>query len=66
MLNPIVRQVPKRQFQAMLHVCRGAGAHVEKDSGGFYRVWVGDTLVLAAVPGRRDYLVRMQADLFQQ
>ncbi len=63
MNNMIVRRVSKRSTQAMISGLRAAGLTVIKRVG-MYECKQGDTLLFSALNGRRDYLVRMRADLF--
>lgn len=60
----IVRAVPKKNTQAMIKALRDAKLTVKKTDGGIYECKQNDTLLFAAMPGRRNYLVRMRADLF--
>lgn len=62
--NMIVRAVPKKNVQGMIRALRSAKLTVTKDSGGLYNCEQDGTLLFAAMPGRRNYLVRMRADLF--
>ncbi len=59
----IARQIPKRNVQAMIAALRGAGLTVTKD-GGIYSCDFEGKRIFTALNGRRDYLVRMQPDLF--
>lgn len=63
MSNMIVRRVSKRSTQAMISGLRAAGLTVIKHAG-IYECKQGDKLLFAALNGKRDYLVRMRADLF--
>lgn len=74
----IARRIDKPNTQAMIRALRAAGLEVTRDSLGAYRCTMtqhmtrkgertGETrelLLFAALPGRRDYLVRMRSDLF--
>lgn len=63
----IVRRIPKPDLQAMLKALRAAGLMVTKVPNG-YEVIAGfhnRTLLLKAMNGRHDYLVRMVPDLFE-
>jgi hypothetical protein len=60
----IVRAVPKKNTQAMIRALRSAKLTVTKDDGGFYQCKHDGVTVFAAMPGRLNYLVRMQPDLF--
>ncbi len=64
MSNMIVRAVPKTNTQAMIKALRDAKLTVEKDSGGMYTCKLEGATLFAAMPGRRNYLVRMRAELF--
>jgi hypothetical protein len=59
----IVRAVPKKNTQAMIRALRSAKLTVTKD-GGIYTCKHNGVTVFAAMPGRFNYLVRMQPDLF--
>jgi hypothetical protein len=48
----------------MIKALRDAKLTVNKDSGGMYTCELKGATLFAAMPGRRDYLVRMRADLF--
>ncbi len=63
MSNMIARQIPKQNVQAMIRALRAAGLTVTKD-GQFYSCDHEGARVFTALNGRRDYLVRMRADLF--
>lgn len=60
----IVRAVPKKNVQGMIRALRDAKLTVTKDSGGFYQCKLDGVTLFAAMPGRLNYLVRMQPDLF--
>lgn len=60
----IVRQIPKRDTQAMISALRSAKLEVVKDSGGMYSCDLDGDRIFTAMPGRRDYLIRMRANLF--
>lgn len=63
-VNMIVRAIPKKNVQGMIRALRSAKLTVTKDSGGMYNCEQNGKLLFAAMPGRLNYLVRMQADLF--
>jgi hypothetical protein len=64
----IVRRIPKPALQAMLRALRAANLQVTKLPNG-YEVTTGEciprTLLLKAMNGQHDYLVRMVPDLFE-
>ena len=64
--NMIARAIPKKDTQAMIKALRAAKLDVVKDSTGGYTckdpIW--GKLLFRALPGRRNYLVRMRRDLF--
>ena len=60
----IVRAVAKKNTQAMISALRAAKLTVNKDGGGMYTCELKGETLFAAMPGRRNYLVRMRADLF--
>jgi hypothetical protein len=63
-VNMIVRAVPKKNVQGMIRALRSAKLTVTKDSNGFYLCKLDGKTLFAAMPGRLNYLVRMQPDLF--
>lgn len=60
----IVRRVPKQDTQAMIRALRSAQLTVAKDSGGMYSCDLEGDRIFTAMPGRRDYLIRLRANLF--
>ena len=58
------RIMSKRDFQKLLTQLRRDGCQVKKELGA-YTVKLADALVLKALPGRRDYLVRLNPDFFE-
>ena len=60
----IVRRVPKRDTQAMISALRSAKLTVAKDCGGMYSCDYEGERIFTAMPGRRDYLIRMRTNLF--
>ena len=76
--NMIVRRIGKREVQSMIRALRGAGLTVNKPYAGYYlcqiaapanKEWLETNepvmiTLFSAMNGSRDYLVRMQSDLF--
>lgn len=60
----IVRALPKRDTQAMIRALRSAKLTVDKDCGGMYSCDFEGERIFTACPGRRNYLIRMRANLF--
>jgi hypothetical protein len=60
----IVRALPKRDTQAMIRALRAAKLTVEKDCAGMYSCDFEGARIFTAMPGRRNYLIRMRANLF--
>ncbi len=48
----------------MISGLRAAKLTVTRDGGGMYTCKLDGATLFAAMPGRRDYLIRMRADLF--
>lgn len=61
----IVRRIPKPALQAMLKALRAAQLNVTKTNGIYTCTNDAEQLLLRAMPGSRDYLVRMVPDLFE-
>ncbi len=61
----IVRRIPKPTVQAMLSALRAANMTVTKKAGIYSAETADSKLVFRAMPGQRDYLVRMVPDLFE-
>lgn len=61
----IVRRIPKPALQAMLKALRAAQLNVTKTNGIYTCTNDDAQLLLRAMPGSRDYLVRMVPDLFE-
>lgn len=61
----ISRIIPKKELQKMILACRNSGLNVIKTNMGYDVVSKNyQHLLLKAAIGRKDYLVRMEHDLF--
>jgi hypothetical protein len=61
----IARVIPKKNVQAMIKALRAAKLNVAKTDSG-YECSLNGALLFQAMNGRRNYLVRMRADLFEE